>query len=42
MTAREAAIALQAMTSLELCPADRRDALRAEMMRKVIMLLMME
>jgi hypothetical protein len=30
------------MTALDLCPPERRDALRADMMRKVIMLLMME
>lgn len=42
MTPREAAIALQAMTALDVCPAEKRDVLRAEMLRKVIMLLMME
>ena len=43
MTEREARIAAQSMAqaSLEKCPADKRDEVRADIMRHVLMLLMM-
>ncbi len=44
MTEREARIAAQAMSqsALEKCPAERRPAVRADIMRHILMLLMME
>lgn len=43
MTEREARIAAQSMSAaaLDKCPADKRDALRADMLRQIIMLMMM-
>lgn len=42
MTAREAAVTMQAMSAAEVCPAQQRGILRAEILRKVLMLLMMD
>ena len=43
MTERESRLAMQAMSSaaLETCPAEKRDALRAEMFRRMLMIYMM-
>lgn len=42
LTEREARISLQMMTSLDLCPPDKRDELRADLLRRLLMLLMMQ
>jgi transcriptional regulator CtsR len=44
MTEREARIAAQAMSqsALEKCPPERRAAVRADILRHILMLLMME
>ena len=44
MTEREARVAMQAMSqsALEKCPAEKRAAVRADILRHILMLLMME
>lgn len=42
LTEKEAQISLGMMTSLDVCPPDRRDELRADMLRRLLMMLMMQ